>query len=297
VLGWLFIGGLAIIWAAFLLPLGHVKPSPASTVEEFERKMDILAEANGAKTGRWVLVPRKGERFLGSRDRTRLRTRHRRRAVFTFLLEMTVLSLIIGLFPPLRPMLRGTVILGGLLVVYTALLLRVQAVERSRARAARARRSAARRAYERISIGDLARAAGYQDQAGHAGSNGNGNGHAARSGSNGHAAAASGRDGRPNGHAAGTGYRRRLDPDLEVLNGRSRSGVEFARMTGRLAEGEGRRQRLFESGVRIVEDDCHVIVRPASEAGGASSNGASSRNGGAEPVPDAGASPFEAAAR
>ena len=38
-------------------------------------------------------------------------------------------------------------------------------------------------------------------------------------------------------------------------------------MTGRLSDG-GAPQRgpLFESGVRIVEDDCHVIVRRADEA-------------------------------
>lgn len=296
-LGWLFIAGLAIIWAAFLLPLGHVKPSPASTVEEFERKMDILAEASGPKTGRWVLVPRKGERFLGSRDRTRVRTRHRRRAVFTFLLETTVLSLIIGMFPPLRTMLLGTAILGGLLVVYTALLLRVQAVERNRARAARARRQAALRAYERISIDDLVRASEDEPyaRAGSTRSNSNGNGRArAGSNGNGHTAARARARAASNGHA-GTGYRRLPDPDLEVVNGRSRSGVELARVTGRLEEGRDHRGgRLFENGVRIVEDDCHVIVRPAGQA--ATSNGLASTDADGSAV-DAGASSLEAAAR
>src|SRR6266581_9569719 len=110
-LSWLFIAGLGIIWAAFLLPSDR-SASPVSTVEEFERKMDMLAETNGVSPGRWVLVPRKGERFLGSRDRKRLRVRRRRRQVFSVLVEATGLTLLIGLFPPLHLMLVGTAILA-----------------------------------------------------------------------------------------------------------------------------------------------------------------------------------------
>jgi hypothetical protein len=110
-----------------------------STVEEFERKMDMLAETNGVAPGRWVLVPRKGERFMGSRDRTRVRMRRRRRQVFSVLVEATALTLLMGLFPPLRMMLVGTVILAVLLLLYMLLLIQLKATEEANARVARAR--------------------------------------------------------------------------------------------------------------------------------------------------------------
>jgi len=129
VVSWLFLAGLGIIWAAFLFPLPR-RRSPASSVEEFERKMTMLAEANkGAPPGRWVLMPRKGHRFMGPRDRNRFRVRRRRRQIFTVLLELTGISFLIALFPPFRAMLYGTAILTGLLFLYTALLLKIKADE------------------------------------------------------------------------------------------------------------------------------------------------------------------------
>ena len=126
---WLFLAGLGIIWAAFLLPLPR-RRSPASSVEEFERKLTMLAETNkGAPPGRWVLMPRKGHRFMGPRDRNRVRVRRRRRQVFTVLLELTGISFLIAVFPPFRAMLYGTAILIGLLLLYTALLLKIKADE------------------------------------------------------------------------------------------------------------------------------------------------------------------------
>ena len=98
---------LGIIWTALLLPSRRRKTSPTTSVEEFERKMSSLAEANNALPGRWVLMPRKGKRIMEPRERTRFRVRRRRRHIFMVLLEATLLTLLIGLFPPLHKMLLG----------------------------------------------------------------------------------------------------------------------------------------------------------------------------------------------
>jgi len=73
--GWIFLAVLGIIWATFLFPFLRHGRSPTSSVQEFERKMDLLAETNRAQRGRWVLTPRAGERFLGRRGRSRSRLR------------------------------------------------------------------------------------------------------------------------------------------------------------------------------------------------------------------------------
>jgi hypothetical protein len=127
---------LGIIWAAFLIP--SRRRSPRSSVEEFERKMTILADANNwSSAGRWVLMPQRGQRFMGSRDRSRARVRRRRRQVFTVLVEATGVTFLIGLVPRLRPMLYGTAILVGLLVIYTLMLLKIRADEVQLARTKR----------------------------------------------------------------------------------------------------------------------------------------------------------------
>ena len=117
-----------------------------TTVEEFEQKMDFLAETNVAPRGRWVITPRKGERFLGERGRSRSRVRERRRQVFTLLIEATGLALLIGLFPPFHRILLGAAALAGVLFVYTLLLIRIRSIEGRRAQLRRARRSAVRTA-------------------------------------------------------------------------------------------------------------------------------------------------------
>src|SRR5207245_8577409 len=123
-LSWILLAALGIIWATFLIP--SRRHSPRSSVEEFERKMTILADANNwSSAGRWVLMPQRGQRFMGSRDRSRARVRRRRRQVFTVLVEATGVTFLIGLVPRLRPMLYGTAILVGLLVVYSLMLLTI----------------------------------------------------------------------------------------------------------------------------------------------------------------------------
>jgi len=195
VLSWLLVAGLVIIWVAFLIPFGSRRASPTSTVEEFERKMGILADANRQSAGRWVLTPRQGERFMGPRDRERVRVRRRRKRILVVLLESTALTLLIGLFPPLRSMLVLTAILAGLLLVYVFVLLqlRVQEVQRIRLHRARLARAEGQQAqleakarFERVPVEALRRTMAY------AGGNGNGNGHG-----NGH----SNGNGNGNGHA------------------------------------------------------------------------------------------------
>ncbi len=135
-LSWLLLVVLGMIWAAFLLP--SWRRSPSSTVEEFEERLNVLAEANKVTAGRWVLMPRQGRRFLGPEDRQRARMRRRRRAVFMTMLEVMALTTIMGLFPPLRAMLYVTVFLAILLVAYIALLLKIRADEVSGVRPRRA---------------------------------------------------------------------------------------------------------------------------------------------------------------
>ena len=135
-LSWLLLAVLGMIWAAFLLP--SWRRSPSSTVEEFEERLSVLAEANKVTAGRWVLMPRQGRRFLGPEDRQRARMRRRRRAVFMTFLEVMALTTIMGLFPPLRAMLYVTVFLAILLVAYIALLLKIRADEVSGVRPRRA---------------------------------------------------------------------------------------------------------------------------------------------------------------
>ena len=101
-MGWLLLVALGIIWAAFLVPTRGT--SPNRSIEDFERNMDLLADTEGNGRGRWIVTPRKGVAFVGTRERARGRARARRRRVFVFMLESTGISFLIGLVPPLRAM-------------------------------------------------------------------------------------------------------------------------------------------------------------------------------------------------
>jgi hypothetical protein len=90
--------------------------------------MELLANAEvHGTTGRWIVTPRKGVRFLGPADRHRARARDRRRKVFVALLELIVLSFLIGIVPPLRQVWYVTAGLGVVLVLYVWVLLSVKA--------------------------------------------------------------------------------------------------------------------------------------------------------------------------
>ena len=121
---WLLLAGLGIMWVAFLLPTGRRRHTPQASVVDFERRMELLAQAEAQGTsGRWIVTPRKGARFVGTAERKRARARDRRRQVFTFLLESIGITFLIGLVPPLRALWSATAALGVLLAMYTWLLL------------------------------------------------------------------------------------------------------------------------------------------------------------------------------
>ena len=140
-LGWTFVAAMVIIWGIFLLPVSRFGSS--SSVEEFERSMDLLAETQRRGPGRWVVMPRKGAPIKDFRDLSKARIRRRRRRILSGLAQASGLFILMGLFPPLHGMLIPGIALLGLLLAYTVLLARVNAVESERARAAAARRARA----------------------------------------------------------------------------------------------------------------------------------------------------------
>jgi hypothetical protein len=126
-LDWLLVAGLAIMWAAFLVPLTARRRSMSASVEEFERRMEFLAhaEVNGT-TGRWIVTPRKGARFIGDAERRRARLRDRRRRVLVFLLESIGVTFLMGLVPPLRVVWNLTLVLAVLLGAYVWMLISIK---------------------------------------------------------------------------------------------------------------------------------------------------------------------------
>jgi hypothetical protein len=120
---WLLLAVLVIIWAVFLIP----HRGPQQSVEGFEREMDMLSHLN--RPGRWVLMPRRDERFLGRGGRSRARARERRRRVFTILFEVIALTGVIGAFPPLRAMWWMTAAFLGVLAAYVGLLVRLRVAQ------------------------------------------------------------------------------------------------------------------------------------------------------------------------
>lgn len=119
---WLLFAVLGIILAAFLVP----QRGPNQSVRGFEKDMDILSHLHRGP-GRWILMPRRDERFLGQRGRARARARERRRRVFAVLGEAVALTGLIGAFPPLRAMWLATASLLALLGFYVYLVVRVRA--------------------------------------------------------------------------------------------------------------------------------------------------------------------------
>jgi hypothetical protein len=126
-LDWLLLAALGIMWAAFLIPLTSRRRSTSASVEDFERRMEFLAhaEVNGT-TGRWIVTPRKGARFIGDAERRRARIRGRRRRVLVFLIEAIGISFLIGLVPPLRVVWNVTLALAILLGAYVWMLISIK---------------------------------------------------------------------------------------------------------------------------------------------------------------------------
>lgn len=129
---WWLLAGAAIVWAVLLVPLGRHR-SERRTVTDHERRMELLASAEVHGTsGRWIVTPRKGMRFLSPVERQRARARERRRHVFVVLLEGLGLTLLIGIVPPLRAVWIASAVIAVLLVVYVWLLLFIKSREPSR---------------------------------------------------------------------------------------------------------------------------------------------------------------------
>jgi hypothetical protein len=116
-----------------MLPGDRRRPSPERSIEGFERDMEVLAETESPR-GRYIVMPKKGTPFLGSRKRQMARARERRRRVFVFLLESIGITFLIGAVPPLRAMWTLTVLLVGLLLAYVFLLISLKAAENPRQR-------------------------------------------------------------------------------------------------------------------------------------------------------------------
>lgn len=127
VLDWLLLAPLGMMWLAFLVPSGRRRHSPHVSVQDFERRMELLAQAEAQGTsGRWIVTPRKGARFVGTVERRRARARERRKQVLTFLLEAIGITFLIGLVPPLRVMWTSSAAFGVLLVLYAWLLVSIK---------------------------------------------------------------------------------------------------------------------------------------------------------------------------
>ena len=126
---WLLLVTLGIMWVAFLLPSDRRRQATASaSVEDFERRMELLAQAEThGGPGRWIMTPRKGVRFVGPAERQKTRARERRRRVFAFLIEAIGISFLIGLVPPLRLVAWiVSAVMAGLLALYVWLLLTIK---------------------------------------------------------------------------------------------------------------------------------------------------------------------------
>jgi hypothetical protein len=122
-LEWLLLAALGIMWVAFLMPTDRRRHAPHKGVEDFEHRMELLAQAETYGTeGRWIVTPRKGVQFVGPAERHKARARERRRTVLVFLLESIGFTFIIGLVPPLRVAWSLTALLGVALGLYVWLL-------------------------------------------------------------------------------------------------------------------------------------------------------------------------------
>ena len=151
----LLLAALGLIWAAFVIPSygggrRKVPTSPRSSVEEFERGMDVLAGADGAvgnEEPRYVVSPRKATPFLGPKERKRQRVRERRRKVLEALCMATGITFLIGLAPPFRPMWAFTVILAAATAGFCWMLVQLRRIDdgtvHTRQRVARSGRTAA----------------------------------------------------------------------------------------------------------------------------------------------------------
>jgi hypothetical protein len=124
---WISLVVLGIIWAALLIPTPHRK---RETRVPFTPRSEMEYE-EFSHPGRWILSPKRSARFVGSGPRARMRARERRRRVILVLAEAIGITLLMGVFPPLRPMLFVAGFLFVLLAVFLGASLRVALRERA----------------------------------------------------------------------------------------------------------------------------------------------------------------------
>jgi hypothetical protein len=124
---WISLVVLVIIWAALLIPTPNRK---RETRVPFTPRSEMEYE-DFTQPGRWILSPKRSGRFVGPGARARMRARERRRRVIVFLAEAIGITLLMGLFPPLRPMLFVAGFLFVLFAAFLAASLRVAMRERA----------------------------------------------------------------------------------------------------------------------------------------------------------------------
>jgi hypothetical protein len=123
---WISLVALVIIWAALLMPFPRkrVPRVPFAPRSEMDRE-------EFSQPGRWILSPKRSARFVGPGARARMRARERRRRVIVFLAEAIGITLLMGLFPPLRAMLFVAGFLFVLLAAFLGASLRIALRERA----------------------------------------------------------------------------------------------------------------------------------------------------------------------
>jgi hypothetical protein len=115
---WLSLAALGIIWAVLLVPSPKRRSTPSPL-----RRFTPIEQEDFRQPGRWIISPKRGSRFVGPKQRARLRAQERRRQVLVFLAEAIGLTGLIGLFPPLRGMMLVTGGLAFLLLLYLGLIM------------------------------------------------------------------------------------------------------------------------------------------------------------------------------
>jgi len=89
--------------------------------------MELLAHAHvNGTTGRWIVTPRKGARFIGDAERRKARLLERRRRILVFLIEAIGATFLIGLVPPFRVFWNLSLAMGVLLGVYVWMLVSIK---------------------------------------------------------------------------------------------------------------------------------------------------------------------------
>ena len=128
---WLLVACVVIMLCAYALPPRLGRDRARTSIEEFNYSMGVL-EQTERSGGRWIVAPRKGESFVGRRERARARARARRRRVLMVLLEALALTALIGTFPPLHGMWILSGIIAVVLGAYVLMLMDVKRHEAAR---------------------------------------------------------------------------------------------------------------------------------------------------------------------